>query len=249
MVPHSHHDQSSLIETRDNALYTLSICRNAISTLEVDRLRRSRTGLARWASFWLQIYNSYWARMIISRVCNVHPKIDGLFSTAAKDLQHLIHEFEKMMLEAECEETILQGLDRLEAIVENYGRRRRKKANEILGGLRNSIEVINVAITEEFFVDMKRGVFALDEACDYHPGDPQAEAQEREYTIWLRPQELPRTALSPGWYHDWQDLYAGVVRELRQNGENYVRINGDLYWITQEENSVREGEFRAHGIR
>lgn len=245
----SHHDQSSLIETRDEALHNLSICRHVIATLEVDRLRRSRTGLARWASFWLQIYNSHWARMIITRVCNAHPKIDGLFSTAAKDLQHLIHEFEKMMLEAECEETILQGLDRLEAIVENYGRRRRKKANEILGGLRNSIEVINVAITDEFFVDMKRGVFALDEACDYHPGDPQAEEQEREYTILLRPQELPRTVLSPGWYHDWQNIYVDRVRELRQNGNNYVRINGHLYWITQDRNSAGEGEFRAHGIR
>ena len=79
-----HHDQSSLIETRNKALYTLLICRNTITTLEVDCLRRPQTGLTCWAFFWLQIYNSYWARMIITQACNVHPKIDGLFSTAAK---------------------------------------------------------------------------------------------------------------------------------------------------------------------
>lgn len=70
-------------------------------------------------------------------------------------------------------------LEHLENEVGVRRRRRRRRAAAILGKMRAVIEEIPVKVGEELFDEMKRGVFALDVFCDYHPGDPVAEARDR----------------------------------------------------------------------
>ncbi|GAD94227.1 isoamyl alcohol oxidase [Paecilomyces variotii No. 5] len=169
-----------LLQARGDALQTLSVCRNVIACLELTRMRKSRIGFAYWVDFWERIYERPLARSLISRVSIVRAKVDTIFQKTSKELTHLTWEVEKGIAAVGSEKEVLKLLERMETDVAAHRRRRRRSAQGLLDKLRDSIEQIPVDVTDELFVDLKRGVFALDPFCDYHPGDPEAEERDRQ---------------------------------------------------------------------
>jgi hypothetical protein len=168
----------TLEETRDGALHTLALCRNVIITLELTRLRKSRTGFSYWMAFWARVYQRPLARSLCSHIAKALNKVDALFRAVSQELQQLTSRMEHAVAVASSEKEILYLLERMEEEVSVRQRRRRQKAQSITEKMRAKIEAIPVRVTDTLFDDLKRGVLALDVFCDYHPGDPVAEANE-----------------------------------------------------------------------
>lgn len=169
----------TLDQTRANALNTLAMCRTVVATLEITRMYKSRLGFSWWLAFWEKIYDRGLARALGARVTTALNKINLLFRAVAGDLKRITVKMEKAVQRANSAPEILQYLEYMEAEVGVRRRNRRDKASSILNRMRASIETIPVKVTDELFDDMKRGVFALDVFCDYHPGDPEAETRDR----------------------------------------------------------------------
>ncbi|RMJ26546.1 hypothetical protein PHISP_02593 [Aspergillus sp. HF37] len=170
---------ATLEETRRNALHTLAECGTIIATLEVVRIYKSRVGSGYWFAFWEKLYDPRLAHALGARASQAKGKINALFRAASVDLHAVTQRIERAVRNAGSEREILLLMERLEEEVGLRRQRRRKKAAAIMDRMRVSIENIPVNVTDELFDEMKRGVFALDVFCDYHPGDPDAEARER----------------------------------------------------------------------
>ncbi|RAK76399.1 uncharacterized protein BO72DRAFT_363052, partial [Aspergillus fijiensis CBS 313.89] len=167
-TPAHHH----LIETtRRTALYTLTLCRNVITILELTRLRKSRIGLLHWIEFWNRYYGRRFGRALAAHVTQALGRIDALFRAVANDLHQLTQRVHHAVATAlHTEREILGLLERMEDEVGVRRRRRRKKAQAILAQMRARLEAIPVKVSDELLDDLKRGVFALDVYCDYYPG-------------------------------------------------------------------------------
>ncbi|KAL4957375.1 hypothetical protein BDW69DRAFT_180693 [Aspergillus filifer] len=197
--------RENLEMTRLEALHTLDTCRHVIATLELTRLRKSRTGLYHWMAFWERLYERSFASMLSSRVMAALYKVDALFRAVSFDLHQLARKTEFAVCSASTEKEILRILERMESEVLTRGKRRRRKAQHILQKMRANIEAIPVKVNDELFDDMKRGVFALDVFCDYHPGDERAEQTERMWSQHFVGQSVGLVAVSPYLYRQWRD--------------------------------------------
>ncbi|KAL4798307.1 hypothetical protein BDV19DRAFT_386587 [Aspergillus venezuelensis] len=197
--------RENLEMTRLEALHTLDTCRHVIATLELTRLRKSRTGLYHWMAFWERLYERSFASMLSSRVMAALYKVDALFRAVSFDLHQLARKTEFAVCSASSEKEILRILERMESEVLTRGKRRRRKAQHILQKMRTNIEAIPVKVNDELFDDMKRGVFALDVFCDYHPGDERAEQTERMWSQHFIGQSVGLVAVSPYLYRQWRD--------------------------------------------
>lgn len=129
-------------------------------------------------SFWARVYQRPLARSLCSHVAKALNKVDTLFRAVSQELHHLTSRMEHAVAVASSEKEILYLLERMEEEVSARQRRRRRKAQSITEKMRARIEAIPVSVTDTLLDDLKRGVFALDVFCDYHPGDPVAEANE-----------------------------------------------------------------------
>lgn len=129
-------------------------------------------------------------------------RIDSLFRSVSVDLHRLIMHIEAEIRSTESAQQVLSFLELLEEEVGVRRRQRRKDAATILERLRRGIEKIPIRVTDALFVDLKRGVFALDMRCDYHPGDPVAETRDR-----MAPAQFingyEAVAVSPSLYQQW----------------------------------------------
>ncbi|KAL4883710.1 hypothetical protein BJY04DRAFT_216058 [Aspergillus karnatakaensis] len=204
-VPNMIERQESLEMTRLEALHTLDTCRHVIAALELTRLRKSRSGLCHWIAFWEQLYERSFASMLTSRVMAALYKVDALFRAVSFDLHQLAHKTELAITSATSEKEILHILERMEDEVSIRRKRRRRKAQHILLKMRVNIEAIPVKVNDELFDDMKRGVFALDVFCDYHPGDERAEQTERLWHQHFIGQSVGLVAASPYLYRQWRE--------------------------------------------
>jgi hypothetical protein len=149
---------------------------------------------------------------------------------------------------APSEKEILLVLEQMEDEVGVRRRRRRKKAQAILNKMRAHVEAIPVKVSDELFDDMKRGVFALDVFCDYHPGDPVAEEHESMWPESFVQQPVGMVAVSPYLYQEWQEESAvsGSFMPLSsytgnnagmEYGEEWV--NGMNDWRPSESRTAR----------
>lgn len=197
-------ESQSLQETRFSALNTLTVCRHVITTLELTRLRKSRVGLHNWLSFWDHLYERPFSQSLASRVSTTLSRIDLLFRVVSQDLHQLTQRTEDAVISATTEREILYLLERMEADVEVRRLRRRRKAQAILNKMRIELEIIPVKVGDDLFDDMKRGVFALDVVCDYHPGDSLAEAHETTWPDSFIGQPVGYLELSPYLYQQTQ---------------------------------------------
>ncbi|KAL5336688.1 hypothetical protein BJX70DRAFT_389749 [Aspergillus crustosus] len=197
--------QESLEMTRLEALHTLDTCRHVIAALELTRLRKSRSGLCHWIAFWEQLYERSFAAMLTTRVMAALYKVDALFRAVSFDLHQLAHKTELAIAGATSEKEILHILERMEDEVGIRRKRRRRKAMHILMKMRANVEAIPVKVNDELFDDMKRGVFALDVFCDYHPGDERAEQTERSWQQHFIGQSVGLVAVSPYLYLQWRE--------------------------------------------
>ncbi|OJI97875.1 hypothetical protein ASPVEDRAFT_37327 [Aspergillus versicolor CBS 583.65] len=197
--------RQSLEMTRLEALHTLDTCRHVIASLELTRLRKSRSGLCHWMGFWERLYERSFANVLSSRVMAALYKVDALFRAVSFDLHQLAQKTELAIVSASSEKEILHILERMEDEVGIRRRRRRRKAQHILQKMRANIEAIPVKVGDELFDDMKRGVFALDVFGDYHPGDERAEQTERMWPQHFMRQPVGLVAVSPYLYHQWRE--------------------------------------------
>lgn len=200
----SSQEQSSLERTQHGALQTLALCRSVITVLELTRLRKSRTGQLYWLAFWDRLYERSLSRVLAARLTRALARIDALFRAVARDLHQLTQQAELAVRQATSEKEVVWILELLEDDVGVWRRRRRKKAQAILNRMRESIEAIPIVVSDELFDDMKRGVFALDVFCDYHPGDPDAEDQEAAWADYFTERPGNLVAVSPYLYRQWQ---------------------------------------------
>ncbi|PYH81674.1 hypothetical protein BO82DRAFT_392167 [Aspergillus uvarum CBS 121591] len=192
-----------LIETtRRTALYTLTLCRNVITILELTRLRKSRIGLLHWLEFWNRYYGRRFGRALAAHVTQALGRVDALFRGVAADLHQLTQRVQHAVATAlHTEHEILGLLERMEDEVGVRRRRRRKKAQAILGSMRARLEAIPVKVSDELLDDLKRGVFALDVYCDYYPGDEGgtgSSAGVGEDGAWTETRYITRRPLSIG---------------------------------------------------
>jgi hypothetical protein len=206
--------RESLEMTRLEALHTLDTCRHVIATLELTRLRKTRTGLYHWIAFWERLYERSFANLLTSRVMAALYKVDALFRAVASELHQLTQRTELSVASASTEKEILGILERMESEVSKKGRRRRRKAQHLLDKMRHSMELIPVKVGNELFDDMKRGVFALDVYCDYHPGDPAAERTEQTWSQHYIDQPVGLVAVSPYLYRQWRETAVSSITSL-----------------------------------
>ncbi|KAL4786642.1 hypothetical protein BJX76DRAFT_365430 [Aspergillus varians] len=204
-IPNTIDSRESLEMTRLEALHTLDTCRHVIASLELTRLHKSRSGLYHWMAFWERLYDRSFATVLSSRVMAALYKVDALFRAVSFDLHQLAQKTELAIVSASSEKEILHILERMEDEVCVRRRRRRRKAQHILQKMRANIEAIPVKVNDELFDDMKRGVFALDVFCDYHPGDERAEQTERMWSQHFIGQSVGLVAVSPYLYQQWRD--------------------------------------------
>ncbi|PYH97819.1 hypothetical protein BO71DRAFT_102016 [Aspergillus ellipticus CBS 707.79] len=230
--------QQSLEDTRKNALHTLSLCRNVIASLEVTRLRKSRTGLHYWIGFWERIYERPFARVLSSRVSSALARIDTLFRTVSGDLHQLTRHMHHAVTHARSEKEILRLLEQMETEVSARRRRRRKKAQSIVQKMRANIEAIPVKVTDDLFDDLKRGVFGLDVFCDYHPGDAVAEEYESAWPAREAWRPARSVAVSPYLQHRWHEsAAAGANMPMPSHLEN------ELGWTEHVEDRVNTEDY------
>ncbi|KAL3465280.1 hypothetical protein BJX64DRAFT_61282 [Aspergillus heterothallicus] len=204
-IPTVQESRESLEMTRLEALHTLDTCRCVIATLELTRLRKSRTGMYHWIAFWERLYERSFANMLASRVMTALYKVDALFRAVSFELHQLTQRTELAVASASSEKEILGILERMEDEVSTRRGRRRRKAQHILAKMRCNMESIPVKVSDELFDDMKRGVFALDVHGDYHPGDPEAERTERMWSQHFVDQPIGLVAVSPYLYRQWRE--------------------------------------------
>ncbi|KAL4989801.1 hypothetical protein BDW68DRAFT_175558 [Aspergillus falconensis] len=198
--------RESVEMTRLEALHTLDACRHVIATLELTRLRKSRIGLYNWMAFWDRLYHRSFAAVLSSRVMDALYKVDNLFRAVASELHQLAQKTElAITTSASSEKEIIHVLQRMEEEVDVRRRRRRRKARHILEKMRAEIEAIPVRVSDDLFDDMKRGVFALDVYCDYHPGDERAERAEQMWSQHFINQSVGLVAVSPFLYRQWRE--------------------------------------------
>ena len=225
--------QSELELTRRGAVQTLNLCSHVITTLELTRLRKSRTGLFYWTAFWERLYERQFARMLASRVSSALAKVDFLFRTVSTDLHQLTQRMTYEASVASSEKEVLKILERMEDEVGVRRRRRRRRAQAILSKMRSSIETIPVKVSDDLFDDMKRGIFALDVFCDYHPGDPVAEAHEATWSeFFAAHQPTGRSAVSPYLYRQWrQSGSSGAYSALEAYTSNNIYMGYAEDWV------------------
>lgn len=185
-----------LEETRTNAQCTVARCRSIISSLEANRMYKSRMGWSQWMSFWEAMYDRQFSRAISIRVTNALSKVNQLFQLVSTDLQTLAAGTQDAVNRAASEWDTLKALEDFEKEVGVIRRRRRKRARSILERLRNSLEALPAGVSDELFDDMKRAVFALDYLYDYHPGDAEREAYDRMWPERLRQEQSRQLAES-----------------------------------------------------
>ncbi|RJE25713.1 hypothetical protein PHISCL_01976 [Aspergillus sclerotialis] len=220
----------TLEETRSNALNTLAMCRTVIVTLEITRMYKSRLGFSWWLAFWEKIYDRTLAHALGARVTTALNKINLLFRSVSSDLKRMTAKMEKAVRRAKSSPEILKYLEYMENEVGVRRRNRRDKASSILNRMRAGIENIPVKVTDELFDDMKRGIFALDVFCDYHPGDPEAEARDR-----LGPRRLEENREeareSAFGYTTWEEDEVGGERSLGDGFEGIDTLSGG--WVSE----------------
>jgi hypothetical protein len=252
---------AALEETRRNALQTLAVCGTIIATLEVVRIYKSRVGSGYWFAFWEKLYDPRLAHALGARVSHAKGKINALFRAASVDLHAVTQWIERAVRSARSEGEILVLMERLEEEVGLRRQRRRKKAAAIMDRMRVGVENIPVKVTDELFDEMKRGVFALDVFCDYHPGDSDAEARERtgqtrlfedeataEYRRWLEavgacyPSVMvPSSTMATRSTHSFDEA---IAEEFRGVGHQVVFARPSGEWISFEglQDSVPAGD-------
>lgn len=239
-----HVENPGVLDAQAQSLSILCVCRKVIAILEITRMHKSRLGFARWQAFWERIYLRPFARMILAPVRSARSQIDHLFRFVAAALQRCTQKTAESIGRLESEDAIQQSMQLLETTVDNWRHARRQKAQEILNRMRVLIEAIPVTVPDGLFVDLKRGVFALDAACDYHPGDPAAEDRERRFKIRIYPTGAQRLVLSPRFYREWQEAMIQTFAADVRN--DYARITGqdigedwmDSYFASDEESST-----------
>lgn len=211
-----------LLRARSDAMQTLATCRTVILSLELTRMRKSRIGFAYWMAFWERIYERRLARTLCTRVSIALSKVDGIFQDASKELNELTWQVGRSVTKAQSEREILKLLEQMEMDVAALRRRRRKRAQGLLKKLRTSIEDIPVDVSDELFDDLKRGIFALDVFCDYHPGDPEAEERDRQPKD--EPLDVdgfveadPHLAYRPGFGDEFYDAVERATTRYEQN--------------------------------
>ncbi|KAL4916661.1 hypothetical protein BDW62DRAFT_185682 [Aspergillus aurantiobrunneus] len=209
------HSRESLEMTRLEALHTIDTCRHVIASLELTRLRKSRSGLYNWMAFWEQLYERSFATVLSSRVMAALYKVDALFRAVSFDLHQLAQKTELAIVRASSEKEVLHILERMEDEVSIRRRRRRRKALHILQKMRANIEAIPVKVNDDLFDDMKRGVFALDVFGDYHPGDERAERTERMWSEHFVGRSVSLVAVSPFLYRQWRESAVSDSTSLR----------------------------------
>ncbi|KKK17289.1 hypothetical protein P175DRAFT_0430048 [Aspergillus ochraceoroseus IBT 24754] len=225
------------------------MCRHVIASLELTRLRKSRKGIYHWLGFWDRLYERPFSRLLSSRVTSALYKVDALFRAVSTDLHQLTQRMELAIIQASSEKEILHILERMEEEVGLRRRRRRRKAQHILDKMRANIEAIPVKVNDELFDDMKRGVFALDVFCDYHPGDLTAEETESMWPEHFLDQPAGLVAVSPYLYRQWQESAlsgaSGAYMPLSAYSSNTTWYDAVEHWVNDgnEDNArtPREG--------
>lgn len=238
--PPRYYTSISLLQARGDAKQTLSTCRKVIACLELTRMRKSRIGFSYWVAFWERIYERPLARSLTSRVSIVRAKVDTIFQKTSKALTDLTWEVEKGVTAATSEKEVLRLLEQMEKDVALHRKRRRKSAQALMGKLRASIEEIPVDVSDELFDDLKRGIFALDPFCDYHPGDPEAEERDRQpRNEPLNAEDFietdPELAYRPGF---GREFYGAIERATLYRGGD-LPLEHFQSWINSSEDSGR----------
>jgi hypothetical protein len=109
---------------------------------------------------------------------------------------------------AKTEAEIILLWQDMERRISLYRKWRRMHTRAILEELRDILEAIPAVVTDELFDDLKRGVFALDVLGDYHPGDPEAEANDLQENQPLNADDYiradPNLGSRPGFAGDFQ---------------------------------------------
>lgn len=198
-------EQKVIDQMRAQAIRNFEKCLASLAQEEAVRLQKSRIGCNNWAHFWQRIYPRHIIRELLIRVAKTRADIDRLYRRSAEAYRKLIQKAEGSVLSRHGAIATSEALKMFKPAENDLGRVRRKRARNILRRLRTSFGEIPLKISNEQFIDMKRGLFSLCEDGEYHDGDAQAEERECPFQVILSSSEYQQFVLSPSYYHDWQD--------------------------------------------
>ncbi|KAK2741917.1 hypothetical protein FQN57_005476 [Myotisia sp. PD_48] len=208
---------SSMVESRLAAASILTSCRSVLTSLELNRMRRSRSGLQAWTDFWNRIYQAKLAEPMAVCVRRVFYKIDGSFKSTFYAICEIIRRTGSQISRARSDHDIEDLLEEMEMRIRRLVSLRQIRAITLLERLRVDLERIPLDICDEKFEDLMRGIFALDAEGNYHPGDKIAELNDRRQVVErIEGQEFissqPDLILRPGFTPEFsRALYSAAV--------------------------------------
>lgn len=163
-------NRAALEESRATALHTIAYCHQVVTTLELARMTATRVGTCIWIDFWNRIYPREWAQPLNAFVWQALRRIDTLFRNTANGLHIMLTEKQNDIRYAATAAQITWELQIMEERALWHRDRRRRKAARIMEKLRANVQnALDVRITPDKMMDMKRGIFGLDPQCDYYP--------------------------------------------------------------------------------
>jgi hypothetical protein len=175
-------DNASLEQTRRDAAHTLAEYRAIILELELTRMRRSRTSFLSWMHIWERLYGRRTARMLAIPAFECYNLINRVFSAAASKLKGLLNQIGSVIMMLQTETDIARLLKNMERAMISVTERRRRLALTVVTTLRMKLDSTMSGLSDNFHVELRRALFALDADCNYHPGNAQVEAYEEYMT-------------------------------------------------------------------
>lgn len=169
---------ASIIDARNCAVQSLSMCRTKIIALELARLRNVRVGQRNRFAFWRRIYQYPLAQDLIGCVQSMCLKIDKLYKKTARKLCETIYRIEQRVQDVRTDAGLKCIWQQMEQQISRYRNIRQLRVQSYFDRLKKNFEKIPINITDDHFDELTQSVFALDPFGEYYRGRITAEYLE-----------------------------------------------------------------------
>lgn len=163
-------ERAALEHSRVAAIQTLAYCHEVVTGLELARMTATRIGTNTSFHFWTRIYPREVLDPLMRYVVQAIRRIDILFRNTANRLHSMLTQKQMDIRWAATQAQITWEMQVVEEHAYFHCDRRRRKARRIIEKMHDNVQnALNVPVTADKLMNMMRGIFGLDWACDYYP--------------------------------------------------------------------------------
>lgn len=165
-------ERAILEQRRESALHRIACCHQLVTSLELARMTATRVGTHRWIEYWHRFCGREETTRLTRTVSQAQRRIDDLFRDTAHRLHGMLTRKQREVRHAATQAQIDWILQVVEERAQYRCERRRRKACRIMDQLCDSIRHrtnVNITPDSDAMMQLQRGVFGLDSACDYYP--------------------------------------------------------------------------------